>query len=241
MKKKLLAVLMVAVMTAAMTGGMVFAEETEATTEAGTEATTEAGSETAEEETSIVDTSNVTANEAYHFEIVVKSYQSSYWQAAVQGIEAEAEALGVTVNCTGPNQESDIADQVNMLNNAINQKPDGIGLAACDQESVLEALQTAMDQGIPVVCFDAGVPDAPEGSVYSTIATDNYGAGAIAADHLYEALRDKITSSESPVRIGEVNQEATSDSIINRGLGFIDRMIELAAEDGLTVAVVGNE
>ncbi len=249
MKKKLLAVLMGAVMTAAMTGGMVFAEETEATTEAGTEATTEAGteatteagSETAEEETSIVDTSNVTANEAYHFEIVVKSYQSSYWQAAVQGIEAEAEALGVTVNCTGPNQESDIADQVNMLNNAINQKPDGIGLAACDQESVLEALQTAMDQGIPVVCFDAGVPDAPEGSVYSTIATDNYGAGAIAADHLYEALRDKITSSESPVRIGEVNQEATSDSIINRGLGFIDRMIELAAEDGLTVAVVGNE
>ena len=238
MKKKLLAVLMGAVMTAAMTGGMVFAEETEATTEAGTEATTEAGSETAEEETSIVDTSNVTANEAYHFEIVVKSYQSSYWQAAVQGIEAEAEALGVTVNC---NQESDIADQVNMLNNAINQKPDGIGLAACDQESVLEALQTAMDQGIPVVCFDAGVPDAPEGSVYSTIATDNYGAGAIAADHLYEALRDKITSSESPVRIGEVNQEATSDSIINRGLGFIDRMIELAAEDGLTVAVVGNE
>lgn len=241
MKKKLLAVLMGAVMTAAMTGGMVFAEETEAATEAGTEATTEAGSETAEEETSIVDTSNVTANEAYHFEIVVKSYQSSYWQAAVQGIEAEAEALGVTVNCTGPNQESDIADQVNMLNNAINQKPDGIGLAACDQESVLEALQTAMDQGIPVVCFDAGVPDAPEGSVYSTIATDNYGAGAIAADHLYEALRDKITSSESPVRIGEVNQEATSDSIINRGLGFIDRMIELAAEDGLTVAVVGNE
>ena len=249
MKKKLLAVLMGAVMTAAMTGGMVFAEETEATTEAGTEATTEAGteatteagSETAEEETSIVDTSNVTANEAYHFEIVVKSYQSSYWQAAVQGIEAEAEALGVTVNCTGPNQESDIADQVNMLNNAINQKPDGIGLAACDQESVLEALQTAMDQGIPVVCFDAGVPDAPEGSVYSTIATDNYGAGAIAADHLYEALRDKITSSESPVRIGEVNQEATSYSIINRGLGFIDRMIELAAEDGLTVAVVGNE
>lgn len=241
MKKKLLAVLMGAVMTAAMTGGMVFAEETEATTEAGTEATTEAGSETAEEETSIVDTSNVTANEAYHFEIVVKSYQSSYWQAAVQGIEAEAEALGVTVNCTGPNQESDIADQVNMLNNAINQKPDGIGLAACDQESVLEALQTAMDQGIPVVCFDAGVPDAPEGSVYSTIATDNYGAGAIAADHLYEALRDKITSSESPVRIGEVNQEATSDSIINRGLGFIDRMIELAAEDGLAVAVVGNE
>ena len=37
-----------------------------------------------------------------------------------------------------------------MLNNAISQKPDGIALAACDQNSVLESLQTALDQKIPV-------------------------------------------------------------------------------------------
>ena len=97
----------------------------------------------------------------YHFEVVVKSFQSSYWQAAVQGIEQAEEELGVTTNTTGPNAESDIADQVNMLNNAINQAPDGIALAACDQNSVIESLQTALDKGIPVVCFDSGVPDAP--------------------------------------------------------------------------------
>ena len=61
------------------------------------------------------------AAEDYHFEVVVKSFQSSYWQAAVQGIEQAEEELGVTTNTTGPNAESDIADQVNMLNNAINQ------------------------------------------------------------------------------------------------------------------------
>ena len=183
----------------------------------------------------------VTANGDYTFEIIVKSYQSSYWQAAVKGIDSEKEKLGVTANSNGPNAESDIADQVNMLNDAINKKPDGIGLAACDQEAVLESLQAAKDAGIPVVLFDSGVPGAPEGSVYSTIATDNYGAGATAAENLYGALKDKIAAAEAPVRIGEVNQEATSESITSRGLGFIDKFTELATADGNTVAVVGNE
>lgn len=177
----------------------------------------------------------------YTFEIIVKSYQSSYWQAAVKGVEQKAAELGVTANCTGPNAESDIADQVNMLNNAINAAPNGIGLAACDQDSVLDSLQTAMDKGIPVVCFDSGVPNAPAGSVYATIATDNYAAGATAAENLYPALKDKIAGASAPVRIGEVNQEATSESITNRGLGFIDKFAELASADGKKVAVIGNE
>lgn len=175
------------------------------------------------------------------FEIIVKSYQSSYWQAAVKGVESKAKELGVTVNCTGPNAESDIADQVTMLKNAISNSPDGIGLAACDQSACLDALNDAMAANIPVVCFDSGIPDAPEGSVYSTVATDNKGAGAVAAEHLYAALKDTIASATSPVRIGEVNQEATSESITSRGLGFIDKFIELAKADGKKVAVTGNE
>ena len=212
MKRKLMAVALGASMIASMMSVGAFAEESE-----------------------------VVANGDYKFEIIVKSYQSSYWQAAVKGIDSEKEKLGVEAATTGPNSESDIADQVQQLNNAINKKPDGIGLAACSQEAVLEALQAAKDAGIPVVCFDAGVPDAPEGSVYATIATDNYAAGATAAEHLYEALKDKIAAAEAPVRIGEVNQEATSESIISRGLGFIDKFTELATADGHTVAVTGND
>lgn len=179
--------------------------------------------------------------EDYTFEVLVKSYQSSYWQAAVKGVEQAAAEFGVTVNCTGPNSESDIADQVNMFNSAIEKAPDGIGLAANDASAVLDSLQAAMDAGIPVVCFDSGVPDAPEGSVVSTVATDNYGAGATAAVNLYEALKDTIANAEGAVRIGEVNQESTSESITSRGLGFIDKFIELAAADGKTCAVIGNE
>ena len=178
-------------------------------------------------------------SKGYHFEVVVKSFQSSYWQAAVQGINQACDELGVTANTTGPNAESDIADQVNMLNNAINKNPDGIALAACDQNSVLGPLKTALEKKIPVVCFDSGVPDAPEGSVYATVVTDNEQAGGIAAEHIYPAIKDKLGKGQ--VRVGEVNQDATSANISERGMGFINKFIELAKADGYTVAVVGND
>ena len=178
-------------------------------------------------------------SKGYHFEVVVKSFQSSYWQAAVQGINQACDELGVTANTTGPNAESDIADQVNMLNNAINQNPDGIALAACDQNSVIDSLKTALDKKIPVVCFDSGVPDAPEGSVYATVVTDNQQAGGIAAEHIYEAIKDRLGNGQ--VRVGEVNQDATSANISERGMGFINKFMELAKADNFTVAVIGND
>ena len=39
-------------------------------------------------------------SKGYHFEVVVKSFQSSYWQAAVQGINQACDELGVTANTT---------------------------------------------------------------------------------------------------------------------------------------------
>ena len=177
----------------------------------------------------------------YNFEVVVKSFQSTYWQAAKQGIDTAAKELNVKCNTTGPNAESDIADQVTMLNNAINKAPDGIALAACDQSSVIKSLQTALDKKIPVVCFDTGVADAPEGSVYATVVTNNEEAGGIAAEKMYEALKDQLANAKDAVRIGEVNQDATSGNITGRGMGFINKFKELAEADGKKVAVVGNE
>lgn len=230
MKKKVLAVLLSGCMVAGMIAGC---------GSKGEDAKTDDGAKT--EDQADDKGSDESKGGDYHFEVVVKSFQSSYWQAAVQGIKQAEDELGVTANTTGPNAESDIADQVNMLNNAISQEPDGIALAACDQNSVIDSLQTALDKKIPVVCFDSGVPDAPEGSVYATVVTNNGAAGAIAADKIYESVKDKIAKADKPVRVGEVNQDATSANITERGMGFVDRFIELAEADGKKVAVVGND
>lgn len=119
------------------------------------------------------------ANEAYDFPMMVKSFQSTYWDAAQEGMKKAADELGVTYKAQGPNSESDIADQVNMINTAIAAKPAGLGLAACDTSSVLSALQQCADKGIPVVTFDTGIADAPEGSVVCEVCTDNTQAGSL--------------------------------------------------------------
>ena len=231
MKKKVLATLLCLAMAATMVVGCGSKAETPADAPAADAPAADAPAADAP-----------AASGDLEFAIIVKSFQSSYWQAAVKGVEEEAAKAGVKVTCQGPNAESDIADQVNMLNAAIDQEGiDGIGIAACDQSACLESLQKAMEKKIPVVCFDSGIPDAPAGSVCSTVATDNYGAGATAADNLYAALKDQIAGASAPVRIGEVNQEATSESITSRGLGFIDKFAELAKADGKKVAVIGNE
>ena len=183
----------------------------------------------------------LTANEAYEFPMMVKSFQSTYWEAAMKGMDKAAEELGVTYTAQGPNSESDIADQVNMINTAIASNPVGLGLAACDTSSVTDALKTCAEKGIPVVTFDTGIADAPEGSVVCEVCTDNAQAGSVAAENMYNAIKDVVANADGQVIIGEVNQDATALNIQERGLGFIDEMIKLCTADGKKVAVVGNE
>ena len=176
-----------------------------------------------------------------HFEIVSKGFQHQYWQAVKKGAEEKAAELGVTINFVGPDSESNYDQQLQQLNSAINAKPAAIGLAALDTQTCLEAIQTAMDAGIPIVGFDSGVPDAPEGSVVANCATDNYAAGELAAEETYKLIKDKIASASAPVRIGVLSQDAVSESVVNRGLGFVDKMAELVIADGKTINVEGND
>lgn len=233
--------------SAASTSSSAAASTSSSSTEAV--ASTSTASETASSSSSAAQSSDdatkqfdgLKAKEAYNFPMLVKSFQSTYWDAAQQGMKKAADELGVTYDCQGPNSESDIADQVNMLNSAISSKPVGIGLAACDTTSVLDALKTCASEGIPVVAFDTGVADAPDGSIVCTVATDNAQAGSVAADNMYDAIKDEIKNADGQVRIGEVNQDATALNIQQRGLGFINEMIKLIKADGKTVSVEGNE
>ncbi len=173
--------------------------------------------------------------------LVSKGFQHQFWQAVKQGAEEAAAELGAKIEFVGPNTESDIADQVQMLNNAINLKPDAIGLAALSTEACTEAIQAAKDAGIPIIGFDSGVPNAPEGAIYANASTDNYKAGELAAENTYALIKDKIANATSTVRIGAMNQDATSESIINRGSGFVNKMKSLIEADGKTVSVEGHD
>ena len=128
--KKVMALMLCAAMVTSMSATAAFAaeEKEDAATEESADSTA------AEDPTAQFD--GLKANEAYVFPMMVKSFQSTYWDAAQEGMKKAADELGVTYKAQGPNSESDIADQVNMINTAIGSNPVGLGLAACDTSSV---------------------------------------------------------------------------------------------------------
>ena len=233
--KKVMALMLCAAMVTSMSATAAFAaeEKEDAATEKSADSTA------AEDPTAQFD--GLKANEAYVFPMMVKSFQSTYWDAAQEGMKKASKELGVDYKPQGPNSESDIADQVNMINTAIASNPVGLGLAACDTSSVTDALKTCAEKGIPVVTFDTGIADAPEGSVVCEVCTDNAQAGAVAAENMYNSIKDVVKDADGQVVIGEINQDATAQNIQQRGTGFINKMIELLQADGKTVAVSGNE
>ena len=115
--KKVMALMLCAAMVTSMSATAAFAaeEKEDAATEKSADSTA------AEDPTAQFD--GLKANEAYVFPMMVKSFQSTYWDAAQEGMKKASKELGVDYKPQGPNSESDIADQVNMINTAIASNP----------------------------------------------------------------------------------------------------------------------
>ena len=186
------------------------------------------------------------AEEPVYIAVISKGFQHKFWQTVMSGAEAAAADYGVEMTFDGPPSESDIAIQVDMVNAALAKNPAALCLAALDTESLNEQLNTCLEKGIPVVGFDSGVPNAPEGSIVSTASTDNAAAGAVAADEMfaseYVAAAVSAATVDAPIVISVISQDATSASITGRTDGFVDRIFELCdgAQPGL-VAVTGHD
>ena len=94
--KKVMALMLCAAMVTSMSATAAFAaeEKEDAATEESADSTA------AEDPTAQFD--GLKANEAYEFPMMVKSFQSTYWDAAQEGMKKAAEELGVTYTAQGP-------------------------------------------------------------------------------------------------------------------------------------------
>lgn len=228
MKKKLLATLLTATMVAAsLTACSSKVEDVKP----AAESVAEEAKEVAE---SMVEEAKEAMGEA-HIDVIAKGFQHQFWKAVEKGSLKAAEEFGVSVTFQGPDNESAIAQQIEYLDAAIAKKPTAIALAALDTKAALASIKAAQDAGIPIIGFDSGVPDAPEGAIKANASTDNTAAGELAAEQLYELIKDKVTNPENVVRIGVVAQESNSQSIVSRTKGFVDKMVELIGADMVSV------
>lgn len=117
----------------------------------------------------------------YNIAVIPKGLVHQFWLTVRAGAEAAAKDHGGAVMWRGPEAETDVVKQVNIVDDMITRGVDGIVLAACDQKALIEPIQRAINAGIPVVTIDSGVDsDLP----VSFVATDNVKGAQMAADEL---------------------------------------------------------
>lgn len=184
------------------------------------------------------------AEEKMYIPVMAKGFQHQFWQTVYAGAQAAANEYNVEIYFDGPASETNIDEQVEMLKSEMAKNPVAIALAALSTDSVMTELQECVDKGIPVIGFDSGVPNAPEGAIYATASTNNENAAALAAVKMMEqeGFADVLAAgtADEPVVIAVISQEAVSGSIVGRTTGFVNKMFELASEYN-TVAVTGHD
>ncbi len=154
----------------------------------------------------------VTANT--YIPVISKGFQHQFWQAVKLGSENAAKDLNVKITFEGPESESQVDKQIEMLQAALDKKPQAICLAALDSKAVVPLLEKAQTAKIPIVGFDSGVDSAIP---VTTASTDNIAAAGTAADKMAELIGN---SGE----VGLVVHDQTSRTGIDRRDGFVNQM-----------------
>ncbi len=120
--------------------------------------------------------------------LVPKGTDIQYWKGLHAGGEKAAQELGIKLFWQGPQKESDREQQINIVQNFIARGIDAIALCPLDEVALMRPVSAARKRGIPVIIVDSGL----QGDDYDAfIATDNYGAGELAAQQLHDMLGGK--------------------------------------------------
>src|SRR5699024_3429783 len=125
-----------------------------------------------------------------------------------------AEEDNIDVTFQARPSETDIAGQVSIVEDAVNQGVDAIVLAPSDVDALVPAVENAEEANIPVITIDSQLnSDIP----VTHVATDNEAAAAIAAEKLAEAIDE-----EGKVAI--VNFVPGASTAVAREEGFINKI-----------------
>ncbi len=120
--------------------------------------------------------------------VVPKGRSHLFWQSVHAGAAKGARDAGVEIQWNGPTGETDYAAQIQIVENMITRHVDAICLAPIDKKIMVGVVEKAAAANIPVVIFDSGIDTD---KFVSQVATDNYGAGRMAAERMGSLLGGK--------------------------------------------------
>ena len=77
------------------------------------------------------------ADAKLYIPVISKGFQHQFWQAVKSGAEQAATDLNVDITFEGPESETMVDKQIEMLQTALDKKPAAICLAALDSKAVI--------------------------------------------------------------------------------------------------------
>jgi len=149
--------------------------------------------------------------------VIPKGTTHEYWRSVDAGAEQAGKDLGVDIIWRGPLKEDDRAAQIQVVQQFVSNHVAGIVLAPLDNRGLLDPVQLAGSQNIPVVIIDSALEGQVGKDFVSFVATDNYKGGAIAGAELARVLDNK--GKIVLLRYGE-----GSASTLDREKGFLDEI-----------------
>jgi len=122
--------------------------------------------------------------------VIPKGTSHEFWKSVHFGAEKAAKELGgIEIIWRGPVVESDTGSQIEVVKNMVTSHVDGIVLAPNQKGGLVDAVEEAIAEDIPVVIFDSGLEEGPK--IVSYVATNNFVGGELAAKEMAKAIGEK--------------------------------------------------
>jgi ribose transport system substrate-binding protein len=174
------------------------------------------GSGGSSQEPAAPDQGSTLAVEDLKIGVIMKSYDE-FQTALINGAVDQAVSMGVkkeNVITLAPKSESDVAGQVQMIENCISQGVNIIVISAQNPDVVNAPLQAAAQKGIKIVCADTDAPKFSDPNKVTYIGTDNKAAahdGAVEFLNTYTKEGDNIVILRG--KLGDTNHDARTDGL----------------------------
>ena len=122
--------------------------------------------------------------------VIPKGTTHEFWQsihAGARKAEMELKEMGkdVEIIWKGPLKEDDRDQQVQLVENFVSRRVDGIVLAPLDAQALVRPVESAKKAQIPVVIIDSGLNTE---DYVSFVATDNYLGGKMAGEYMAKKM-----------------------------------------------------
>src|SRR5438034_383802 len=107
--------------------------------------------------------------------VIPKGTTHIFWQSVHAGANKAGEEFGYQIYWNGPERETDRERQIQIIEDFIVQKVDGIVLAPLDRKALIPSVEKLANLKIPCAIIDSGI-DTDKYICFA--ATDNYQGGA---------------------------------------------------------------